>query len=125
MEEYWRKFKYPSAYKLYQIMKKEGNTVTLSEVDKFVSSKRTHQLHKKTRHNIQDHIVAFTKNGLWFADLLDMQNFSRQNKGFKYILLCIDVFTRSDMLNHWNQNLSHRLEMGLIQFSKNLIYWWS
>ena len=96
MKEYWREFKYPSSYKLYQIMKKEGHTVTLSEVDEFVSSKRTHQLHKKRRHNIQGHIVAFAKNGLWFADLLDMQNFSRQNKGFRYILLCIDVFTRRE-----------------------------
>ena len=94
MEEYWRKFKYQSAYKLYQIMKRASHNVTLSEVDAFVSSKRTHQLHKKTRHNIQGHIIAFAKHGLWFADLLDMQNFSRQNKGFKYILLCVDVFTR-------------------------------
>ena len=80
MEEYWSKFKYPSAYKLYQIMKKEGHTVTLSEVDEFVSSKRMHQLHKKTWHNIQCHIVAFAKNGLRFADLLDMQNFGRKKR---------------------------------------------
>ena len=75
-------------------MKRAGHNVTLSEVNEFVSSKRTHQLHKKTRHNIQGHIIAFAKTGLWFADLLDMQNFRQQNKGFKYILLCIDVFTR-------------------------------
>ena len=78
MEEYLRKFKYPSAYKLYQIMKRAGHNVTLSDVDEFVNSKRTHQLHKKTRHNIQAHIIAFAKNGLWFADLIDMQNFSRK-----------------------------------------------
>ena len=80
MDEYWRKFKYPSAYKLYQIMKMAGHNVSLSDVDEFVSSKRTHQLHKKTMHNIQGHMIAFAKNGLWFADLLDMQKFSRQNK---------------------------------------------
>ena len=94
MEEYWRKFKYPSAYKLYQTMKRAGHNVTLSEVDEFVSFKRPHQLHKKTRHYIQGHIIEFANNGLWFADLLDIHYFSRQNKGFKYILLCIDVFTR-------------------------------
>ena len=43
MEEYWNKFKYPSAYKLYQIMQRESHNVTLSEVDEFVSFKITHQ----------------------------------------------------------------------------------
>ena len=94
MDEYWRKFKYPSAYKLYKIMRKAGREVTLSDVDEFVRSQSTHQLHTKTRHNIQGHILAFSKNSLWFADLLDLQNFSRGNKGYRYILLCIDVFTR-------------------------------
>ena len=34
------------------------------------------------------------RTGYCLPILLDMQNFSRQNKGFRYILLCIDVFTR-------------------------------
>ena len=75
-------------------MRKAGQEITLSEVDEFVKAKRTHQLHTKTRDNIQGHIVTFSKNSMWFADLLDMQNFSRSKKRFGYILLCIDVFTR-------------------------------
>ena len=34
------------------------------------------------------------RNGIWFADLLDVQNFSQSNYEFWYILLCIDVFAR-------------------------------
>ena len=99
MEEYWRKFKYPGAYKRYQIMKKEDHTVTLSEGDEFVSSKRTHQLHNKRRHNIQGHIVAFTKNGLWFGDLLEMQTSVVKIKGSN-IACCVLMFLRGDdMLN--------------------------
>jgi len=39
-------------------------------------------------------MVAFRENQIWLADLLDMSNYSRDNQGFKWILLVIDVFTR-------------------------------
>jgi transposase InsO family protein len=64
------------------------------DVDAFVGVQKAHQLHKKTRHSIQGHIVAYCKDCLWFADLLDMSNYSRQNKGCHWILLCVDTFTR-------------------------------
>ena len=91
MEEAWQKHGYPSALKLYKIMKRN---VPFADVDKFVSEQKTYQLHKKTRRQIQGHIVAYCQNCLWFADLLDLSNYSRQNKGYKWILLCVDVFTR-------------------------------
>ena len=39
MEEYWHKYKYPSGYKLYQIMSKAVQEIALSEVDEFVREK--------------------------------------------------------------------------------------
>ena len=33
-------------------------------------------------------------NRIWTADLVDMQKYSRQNKGFKYILVVLDIFSR-------------------------------
>ena len=33
---------------------------------------------------------------IWTADLGDMQSFSRSNKGFKYILMIIDVFSKCE-----------------------------
>ena len=94
LEETWRKHGYPSAYKLFLILRKKDPSVRLDFVDEFVRAQKAHQLHKKTRHSIQGHIVAYCKDCLWFADLLDMSNYSRQNKGFHWILLCVDTFTR-------------------------------
>ena len=39
---------------------------------------------------------VYTKNvdEIWTADLMDMQRFSRVNRGFKYILVVLDVFSR-------------------------------
>ena len=38
----------------------------------------------------------FAKNvdDIWAADLVDMQYYSRTNKGYKYILMIIDVFSK-------------------------------
>ena len=33
-------------------------------------------------------------NSTWAADLADLQKFSRSNKGYRYLLLVIDVFTK-------------------------------
>ena len=33
-------------------------------------------------------------NSIWAADLADMSKFSRSNKGYPYLLLVIDVFTK-------------------------------
>jgi hypothetical protein len=94
MEETWQKYGYPSPLRFYKKLKKTSPEFTFAEVDKFVRGKKTYQLHKKTRRHIQGHIVACSEDCLWFADLLDMSNYSRQNRGYKWILLSIDTFTR-------------------------------
>ena len=39
-------------------------------------------------------MLASGTDAIWTADLVDMQSFSRSNKGFKYILMIIDVFSK-------------------------------
>ena len=92
--QYWEKYKYPYADKFYQILKKDGISVSRQEVEDFIAKQETSQLHKKKHNTVKGHIVAYEPDFIWFADLLDMQNYSRKNKGNKYILICIDVFTR-------------------------------
>ena len=33
-------------------------------------------------------------DSIWTADLMDVHRYARQNKGYKYILVCLDVFSR-------------------------------
>ena len=94
MEQVYEKYKYPSAFKFYRIMKKKDPTIKFEDIDQFVKSQKSYQLHKKQTQKIQGHIIAYHENALWFMDLLDMSNYSRQNKGYKWILLAIDTFTR-------------------------------
>ena len=39
-------------------------------------------------------VNASSIDEIWAADLIDMQAFSKQNKGIKYLLTVIDVFSK-------------------------------
>lgn len=39
-------------------------------------------------------VVANAVDDIWAADLVEMQRFTRQNKGYKYLLMIIDVFSK-------------------------------
>ena len=40
------------------------------------------------------HVYASGVDANWAADLVEMQAFARQNKGYKYILMIIDIFSK-------------------------------
>ena len=53
------------------------------------------ELHKPIKRNFQKRTVV--SNGIddiWAADLVEMQKFSKWNKGIKYLLMVIDVFSK-------------------------------
>ena len=39
-------------------------------------------------------MIVFSKDEIWLADLVDMQAVSSFNKGFKYILTVIDIYSK-------------------------------
>lgn len=53
------------------------------------------ELHKPARKNFQRRqIIIKGLNDLWQADLADMKLYSRDNRGYKYILVVIDSFSK-------------------------------
>ena len=53
------------------------------------------ELHRPMRKKFQKRrVFAHDVDGIWTADLVDMQSFSKTNKGYKYILMIIDVFSK-------------------------------
>ena len=59
------------------------------------SNQLANGLHKPVRRQF-DKRTAFAKqvDDMWTADLVDMSPFSRSNKGYKYFLAVIDVFSK-------------------------------
>ena len=53
------------------------------------------ELHKPIKRKFQKRTVyARDVDDVWAADLIDMQYYSRTNKGFKHLLMIIDVFSK-------------------------------
>lgn len=55
----------------------------------------TDELHKPVRKNFPTRrVLSKEVDAIWAADLVDMQYFAHGNKGYKYILMIIDVFSK-------------------------------
>ena len=68
-------------------------------VTSFLKQDYTTQLTQtKHKQEAKGHIVATTPNELWQFDILDLSRYSRRNNGFRYLLACVDVFTRKAYL---------------------------
>ena len=53
------------------------------------------ELHKPiTRNFTKRRVISRGIDEIWAADLVEMQKFSRWNKGLKYLLMVIDVFSK-------------------------------
>ena len=59
------------------------------------SDELTNELHKPVPKKFRKKIVfARGVDEIWAADLVDMQYYTRTNKGYKYILMIIDMFSK-------------------------------
>ena len=68
---------------------------TKKEVREWLQSQDTYTLHKPTRRRFtRRRVVVYGIDHQWQADLVDLAKLSSYNKGFKYLLTCIDVLSR-------------------------------
>ena len=69
--------------------------VSMKDVKKFMEGCRTYTLHKLQPKKFQRRTVLSPKPRVIIAaDLADMRELSRFNRGVNYILICIDTFSR-------------------------------
>lgn len=64
-------------------------------VEKFLNQQWTYQFHKPIRYKFpRRKYMVRGINEQWQVDLVEMQHFSRENNGYRYILCAIDIFSR-------------------------------
>ena len=86
---------FSSIYKLYKSAKTLDKNVTLKDVKKFLSTQDSYTLHKPSKkHFLTQHIIAPKPKVIICMDLLDVQNISEFNNGFRYLMLFVDVYSR-------------------------------
>jgi len=79
----------------YRALKKRGLPVKKKELKDWMLSQKTYTLHRNKINKFKrNKVIVAGIDDTWQADLVDMQKFSKQNNGFKYLLTCIDVFSK-------------------------------
>jgi transposase InsO family protein len=89
--EKYNEYNYPSVGKLYTILKGKHK---LKDIENALKGQNVFQLYKDQKKDLGRRIIALFPKENFQADLTFMEQFSKYNGGYKYILLVIDVFSR-------------------------------
>jgi Integrase core domain len=93
--DYTNKAGFSSIKKLYNAAKKRNPSITLQAVKDWLQSQVNYTLHKPARRSWKrNRVIVHGINEEFQADLVDMQKYSRQNKGCRWILTVIDVLSK-------------------------------
>lgn len=90
---------FTSAYKLYQVIKKEGKyQIPLSKIESWARGQDILTLHKTVRRRQPAYrrLIAPGPGHLWDCDLLQLtgKRFTEANSGYSYVLITVDIFSR-------------------------------
>ena len=70
------------------------------------------ELHKPIKHNFTRRcVIANGIDKIWCSDLVEMQQFSKWNKGYRYLLMVLDLFSKYGWiipLKNKKEELSHK-----------------
>jgi hypothetical protein len=96
IEQYYEDYNYPSVDKLYKLLKDDGHEIKKKDIKEFIDKQKEAQILKETKKSKKQlgHITSLKPNYVWQLDIYYMMKYHKQNKEFKYILACMDVFTR-------------------------------
>ena len=81
---------------VYRAVKEKGkNKISRKQVRDWLSQQDVYTLHKPARRRYKrSRVIVPGINAQFQADLVDLQNLSRYNKGYKYLLTCVDIFSK-------------------------------
>ena len=86
---------YSGVNNLYKAAHEINPDIKRDHVKQYLSKQLAYTLHFPRREKFKrNRIIVASINEQWEADLVDMQTFSRQNGGYKYILTVIDCFSK-------------------------------
>jgi hypothetical protein len=91
--------KHPASYgsvnTLFKYAKRRFETIKYDEVRKWLSEQLAYTLHRPARKIfLRNKIYVSHVNEQFQADLVDMQEYSSQNAGYKYLLTVIDCLSK-------------------------------
>jgi hypothetical protein len=84
------------AESLYRDVKEEGKLkLSSKDISNWLMSQDAYILHKPARRNFKrNRVIVGGIDEEWQMDLADMQSLKQYNDGYRYLLVCIDVFSK-------------------------------
>lgn len=81
---------------LHRAIRKAGYThISLADCQKFLSSQDTYTLYRPARKNFRRNKFHVEEVGeLLEFDIMEMAEYAEENEGYKYVLVCQDVWSR-------------------------------
>ena len=91
--------KHPAAFggveAVYRAAQKDGVDINRQHIKDWLSKQPTYTLHKTVRKKFKrNRVLVHGIDHQWQADLVDMTSLAEYNKGYKYLLTCIDVLSK-------------------------------
>ena len=97
LSDYYFDTKSPVAFTsplaLYREANKSYPSLTFRQVKTWLQSKDTYTFHKPVRYNfLRNRLILIRIDDQWQADLVDHSSLAHFNKGYKFLLTCVDIF---------------------------------
>ena len=103
---------------LYREAIKRYASLTFRQVETWLQSKDTYTLHKPVRYNFpRNRVIVTGIDDQWQADLVDISSLARFNKGYKFLLTCIDVLLKFA----WVVPLKNKTEESLVSSLQSIL----
>jgi hypothetical protein len=110
INEYYEKYNFPAVQRLYKLLKQDGHKITTKDIQSFLNKQKEYEMLKvkqTKKKKLQGHITAITYKENAQLDIYDLSKYESKNKGYKYMLALIDVFTRKAFIRPMkNKNIS-------------------
>ena len=99
IEKLYFNVKFPASFsglnKFYKEAKKVIPKLTRKDIRKWSQTSNTYTIHKSARKNFnRERIFTRGIDYLWEIDLVEVQFMQKENDGYRYLLMCIDTFSK-------------------------------
>ena len=81
--------------KLYRFVRKDGKFVLSKyKIKKWLQRQEPYSLQRHIKISVKRNRVVFGIDDKWDVDLMDMTKYSKYNRGYNFILVAIDIFSK-------------------------------
>ena len=79
----------------YRVLKEKNIKISRKELKEWLSTQEAYTRHRRILKKFpRNKVITRGIDDLWQIDLADMQNIARFNENFRYLVTCIDVFSK-------------------------------